>query len=262
MRRRARPAPTAAASRKRSAKRITSSSSPPSSASCWSSTKQHPEFIRPEASRNEVLSFVRGGLKDLSISRTSFDWGIPVPGDEKHVIYVWMDALANYITALGYGSDDPEDQQRFAPLLARRPAAGGQGDHPLSLRLLAGLPHGRRSAAAQERGRQRMAALRAKQDVQVARKRRARGDDCGDSGGGRAALLSLREVVFGQDGSFSFDALVQRYNADLANGYGNLTSRTLAMITQYFGGVVPAGEADPRIVAAAETAAREFAAAF
>ena len=70
--------------------------------------------ITPESRRNEVLSFVRSGLKDLSISRTSFDWGIPVPGDEKHVIYVWMDALANYITALGYGSDAPEDQQRFA----------------------------------------------------------------------------------------------------------------------------------------------------
>ncbi len=70
--------------------------------------EQHPEFIRPEASRNEVISFVRSGLKDLSVSRTSFDWGIPVPGDPKHVIYVWMDALANYITALGYGSDDPK----------------------------------------------------------------------------------------------------------------------------------------------------------
>ena len=76
--------------------------------------EEHPEFIRPESSRNEVIAFVRGGLKDLSASRTSFDWGIPVPGDLKHVIYVWVDALANYITALGYGSDDPEDQQRFA----------------------------------------------------------------------------------------------------------------------------------------------------
>ena len=76
--------------------------------------EQNPEFIRPEAKRNEVISFVRGGLKDLSISRTSFDWGIPVPGDAQHVIYVWMDALVNYITALGYGSDAPEDQKRFA----------------------------------------------------------------------------------------------------------------------------------------------------
>jgi methionyl-tRNA synthetase len=70
--------------------------------------------MTPESTRREVISFVRGGLKDLSVSRTSFSWGIPVPGDEKHVIYVWLDALANYITALGYGSDDPADQARFA----------------------------------------------------------------------------------------------------------------------------------------------------
>src|SRR5271170_7157601 len=77
--------------------------------------QQHPEFIRPEASRNEVISFVRSGLKDLSVSRTSFDWGIPVPGDEKHVIYVWLDALANYITALGYGSSDTSKFDRYWP---------------------------------------------------------------------------------------------------------------------------------------------------
>ena len=75
--------------------------------------EEQPDFIRPETRRNEVLSFVRGGLRDLSISRTSFSWGIPVPGDEKHVIYVWMDALANYITALGWGSDDDAKYQRF-----------------------------------------------------------------------------------------------------------------------------------------------------
>ena len=75
-------------------------------ASCWSITSSIPTFIRPEARRNEVVAFVQGGLRDLSISRTSFNWGIPVLGDEKHVIYVWMDALANYITALGYGSED------------------------------------------------------------------------------------------------------------------------------------------------------------
>ena len=70
--------------------------------------------MQPESTRREVISFVRSGLKDLSVSRTSFSWGIPVPGDEKHVVYVWLDALANYITALGYGSDDPADQARFA----------------------------------------------------------------------------------------------------------------------------------------------------
>ena len=75
---------------------------------------ENPDFIRPESSRKEVISFVKSGLRDLSVSRTSFNWGIPVPGDEKHVIYVWLDALANYITAVGYGSDSPEDAAKFA----------------------------------------------------------------------------------------------------------------------------------------------------
>ena len=75
--------------------------------------ENNPGFIRPESRRNEVLAFVKAGLKDLSVSRTSFKWGIPVPGDEKHVIYVWLDALTNYMTAIGYGSDDPADQAKF-----------------------------------------------------------------------------------------------------------------------------------------------------
>jgi methionyl-tRNA synthetase len=99
----------------------------------------NPGFMGPESTRREVISFVRGGLKDLSVSRTSFSWGIPVPGDEKHVIYVWLDALANYITALGYGSDDPDDQARFAKILAGGHAPDRQGDQPLPLRLLAGV---------------------------------------------------------------------------------------------------------------------------
>ena len=115
-----------------------------------------PNFIRPETRRNEVMSFVRSGLKDLSVSRTSFEWGIPVPGDEKHVIYVWLDALANYITALGWGSDDTSEIRQ---VLARRPAHCRQGNQPLPLRLLAGIPDGRRTAAAEEHRRPRLAAL-------------------------------------------------------------------------------------------------------
>ena len=75
---------------------------------------EHPDFIRPETRRNEVIAFVRSGLRDLSVSRTTFKWGIPVPGDPKHVIYVWLDALANYMTAIGYGSDDPKDKQSWS----------------------------------------------------------------------------------------------------------------------------------------------------
>jgi methionyl-tRNA synthetase len=220
--------------------------------------EQNPGFIRPEASRNEVISFVRSGLKDLSVSRTSFDWGIPVPGDEKHVIYVWMEALANYITALGYGSDAPEDQQRFArywpanlQLVGKEivrfhciywPALLMAADLPLPKAVVAnGWLLFEQSKMSKSRGN----VVRAETILATL-------------GADALRYFLMREVVFGQDGSFSFDALVQRYNADLANGYGNLTSRVLAMINQYFGGVVPAGEAEPRIVAAAEKAQREF----
>jgi methionyl-tRNA synthetase len=220
--------------------------------------EENPQFIRPEARRNEVLSFVRGGLKDLSISRTSFDWGIPVPGDEKHVIYVWMDALANYITALGYGSDAPEDQQRFARfwpadlhLVGKEiirfhcvywPAFLMAADLPVQKSVVA---HGWLLFEQSKMSKSRGNIVRAETIVETL-------------GADALRYFLMREVVFGQDGSFSFDALVQRYNADLANGYGNLTSRILAMITKYFDGVVPAGDSEPRIVAAGETAAREF----
>jgi methionyl-tRNA synthetase len=221
--------------------------------------EENPHFIRPEARRNEVISFVRGGLKDLSISRTSFDWGIPVPGDEKHVIYVWMDALANYITALGYGSDAPQDQQRFARLWPADlhlvgkeiirfhcvywPAFLMAADLPVPKSVVA---HGWLLFEQSKMSKSRGNIVRAETIVETL-------------GADALRYFLMREVVFGQDGSFSFDALVQRYNADLANGYGNLTSRVLAMITRYFDGVVPAGDAEPRIVAAADSAAREFA---
>jgi methionyl-tRNA synthetase len=221
--------------------------------------EENPQFIRPEARRNEVISFVRGGLKDLSISRTSFDWGIPVPGDEKHVIYVWMDALANYITALGYGSDAPQDQQRFARLWPADlhlvgkeiirfhcvywPAFLMAADLPVPKSVVA---HGWLLFEQSKMSKSRGNIVRAETIVETL-------------GADALRYFLMREVVFGQDGSFSFDALVQRYNADLANGYGNLTSRVLAMITRYFDGVVPAGDAEPRIVAAADSAAREFA---
>jgi len=221
--------------------------------------EENPQFIRPEARRNEIISFVRSGLKDLSISRTSFDWGIPVPGDEKHVIYVWMDALANYITALGYGSDAPQDQERFTrfwpadlQLVGKEiirfhcvywPAFLMAADLPVPKRVVA---HGWLLFEQSKMSKSRGNIVRAETIVETL-------------GADALRYFLMREVVFGQDGSFSFDALVQRYNADLANGYGNLTSRVLAMITRYFDGVVPAGDSEPRIVAAADSAAREFA---
>ena len=197
---------------------------------------EHPEFIRPETRRNEVLSFVRGGLRDLSISRSTFSWGIPVPDDPKHVIYVWLDALANYITALGYGSSDTSKYEKYWPadvhMIGKEIVRFHCVYWPAFL-LAAGLPlpkgitaHGWLLFEESKMSKSRGNIVRAETIVDVL------GTDA-------LRYFLLREVVFGQDGSFSFDALVQRYNSDLANGLGNLASRTLTMITRYFKGEVP-----------------------
>ncbi len=197
---------------------------------------EHPEFIRPDTRRNEVLSFVRGGLRDLSISRSTFSWGIPVPDDPKHVVYVWLDALANYITALGYGQSDTSKFDKYWPadvhMIGKEIVRFHCVYWPAFL-LAAGLPlpkgitaHGWLLFEESKMSKSRGNIVRAETIVEVL------GTDA-------LRYFLLREVVFGQDGSFSFDALVQRYNSDLANGLGNLASRTLTMITRYFKGEVP-----------------------
>jgi methionyl-tRNA synthetase len=197
---------------------------------------EQPDFIRPETRRNEVLSFVRGGLRDLSISRSTFSWGIPVPDDPKHVIYVWLDALANYITAIGYASSDTTKFDKYWPadvhMIGKEIVRFHCVYWPAFL-LAAGLPlpksivaHGWLLFEESKMSKSRGNIVRAETIVDVL------GTDA-------LRYFLLREVVFGQDGSFSFDALVQRYNSDLANGLGNLASRTLTMITRYFGGEVP-----------------------
>jgi methionyl-tRNA synthetase len=199
----------------------------------------NPGFMGPESTRREVISFVRGGLKDLSVSRTSFSWGIPVPGDEKHVVYVWLDALANYITALGYGSDDPKDQARFAKfwpadmhLIGKEISRFHCVYWPAFL-MAAGIPVPRSVKAngwllfdQGKMSKSRGNIVRAETVQEVL-------------GADALRYFLLREIPFGQDGSFSFDALVQRYNADLANGYGNLVSRVVNMVHKYFGGTMP-----------------------
>jgi methionyl-tRNA synthetase len=197
---------------------------------------EQPDFIRPETRRNEVMSFVRSGLRDLSISRSTFAWGIPVPDDPKHVIYVWLDALANYITALGFGSPDTTLYDKFWPadlhMIGKEIVRFHCVYWPAFL-MAAGLrlPHGimahgwllfEENKMSKSRGN----IVRAETILDVL-------------GADALRYFLLREIVFGQDGSFSFDALVQRYNADLANGLGNLGSRTLTMITRYFRGEVP-----------------------
>ena len=215
----------------------------------------NPGFMGPESTRREVISFVRGGLKDLSVSRTSFSWGIPVPDDEKHVVYVWLDALANYITALGYGSDDPIDQARFAKfwpadmhLIGKEISRFHCVYWPAFL-MAAGIAVPRSVKAngwllfdQGKMSKSRGNIVRAETVMEVL-------------GADALRYFLLREIPFGQDGSFSFDALVQRYNGDLANGYGNLVSRVVNMVHKYFGGVVP----EPGTETSAETALRESA---
>ena len=128
----------------------------------------HPEFIGPDTRANEVKSFVRGGLQDLSISRTTFDWGVPVPGDPKHIMYVWVDALTNYLTGVGF----PDEQSaQVQALLAGRRAHHRQGHHPLSRRLLAGLPDVGGRRAAEARVRPRLSLQSRGEDVEVGRQR-------------------------------------------------------------------------------------------
>ena len=196
----------------------------------------HPDFIRPETRRNEVISFVRGGLRDLSISRTTFKWGIPVPNDPGHVIYVWLDALCNYITALGYGSDDTSLFERYWPadvhMIGKEIVRFHCVYWPAFL-LAAGLPlpksivaHGWLLFEESKMSKSRGNIVRSQTILETL-------------GADALRYFLMREIVFGSDGSFSFDALVQRFNSDLANGLGNLASRTLSMITRYFKGEVP-----------------------
>ncbi len=226
----------------------------------------NPGFMGPESTRREVISFVRGGLKDLSVSRTSFAWGIPVPGDEKHVVYVWLDALANYITALGYGSDLVQDQEKFEKfwpadihLIGKEisrfhcvywPAFLMAAEIPVQRSVRA---HGWLLFDQGKMSKSRGNIVRAETVHAVL-------------GSDALRYFLLREISFGQDGNFSFDALVQRYNADLANGYGNLVSRVVNMVHKYFGGVMPAAggatPAEAALRASAEKAMASFGPAF
>ena len=197
---------------------------------------EQPDFIQPETRRNEVMSFVKSGLRDLSVSRSSFKWGIPVPDDPGHVIYVWLDALSNYITALGYGSDDDSKYKKHWPaniqFIGKEivrfhcvywPAFLMAAGLPLPKRIMA---HGWLLFEQSKMSKSRGNIVRPDTILEVL-------------GCDAMRYFLLREVVFGQDGSFSFDALVQRFNADLANGLGNAASRTLTMIDRYFKGEVP-----------------------
>jgi len=197
--------------------------------------EEHPEFIQPEARRNEVLSFVRSGLRDLSVSRTSIKWGIPWPDDEKHVIYVWYDALTSYMSGVGYGDDEvqyeklwPADLHLIGKEIVRFhavywPAFLMAADEPLPKQVVA---HGWWTFEGEKMSKSRGNIRLAQPAAAVL-------------GVDALRYFLLREMVFGQDGSFSLEALVARYNSDLANGLGNFASRVLSMIEQYFAGHIP-----------------------
>ena len=186
----------------------------------------HPEFLMPESRRNEIVSFIKGGLKDLSISRTAFDWGVPVPGDKDHVMYVWMDALTNYLSVLDY----PDREGRFAEFWPCNlhvigkditrfhtvywPAFLMAADLPLPKQVFA---HGFLTV----KGEKMSKSLGNVLDPMVL---------TDHYGVDALRYFFLREVPFGRDGSFSDEAIVNRVNADLANDIGNLAQRSLSMI--------------------------------
>ncbi len=206
--------------------------------------ENNPDIIKPEARRNEVLSFVRGGLQDLSISRkrSSVSWGVPVPDDDEHVMYVWLDALSNYITAIGYGNTEKasvgfDKYWQNATHLVGKDILRFHTVYWFSFLRAAGLPlpkmvyaHGMwLDADGRKMGKTignviEVDVLHEHFQVDAIR------------------YFVLREMVFGQDGKFGYENLIERANADLASGLGNLASRTFSMITKYRGGMIPSGK--------------------
>jgi len=204
--------------------------------------RDNPAFIQPDSRRNEVMRFVEGGLRDLSISRTSFDWGIKVPGSEAHVMYVWLDALTNYITGLGY-PDGGENWDKYWPAdvhLIGKDVVRFHAVYWPAFLMSAGLPlpkqvygHGFILA----KGGEKMSKSLGNVVDPMAMAERYGVD--------ALRYFLLREVSFGQDGNYSHEAIVNRVNSELANSFGNLAQRSLSMVFKNLGGVLPAaGEAD------------------
>jgi methionyl-tRNA synthetase len=201
----------------------------------------NPGLVRPEARRNEVLSFIRGGLQDLSISRekTSVSWGIPVPGDENHVMYVWLDALSNYITAMGYGNSERtglDTYWRNVTHLVGKDILRFHTIYWFSFLIAAGidLPKGvyAHGMWLDADGRKMGKTLGNVIEVDVLHEHFA-----ADS----VRYFLMRDMVFGQDGKFGYENLIERANADLASGLGNLAARTFSMINKYRDGAIPNG---------------------
>ena len=202
--------------------------------------RDNPGFIRPESRRNEVLRFVEAGLKDLSVSRTSFDWGVPVPGSPGHVMYVWVDALTTYMTGIGY-PDDRAQYDRYWPAdvhLIGKDIVRFHAVYWPAFLMSAKLPLPRQvfgHGFLLSRGEKMSKSVGNVIDPMELAER---------FGVDALRYFLLREVPFGQDGSYSAEAIVSRSNAELANSFGNLAQRTLSMIHKNLGGVIPtSGEA-------------------
>src|SRR5690606_11754798 len=198
--------------------------------------EEHPEFVAPSTRRNEIVSYVKAGLKDLSISRTTFDWGVPVPDHPEHVMYVWVDALTNYLTGVGFPDTESELFRRYWPADLHMIGKDIIRFHTVywpAFLMSAGLELPRRVFAhgfLYNRGEKMSKSVGNVIDP----------NDLVDTFGvDQVRYFLLREVPFGQDGSYSEEAIISRINADLANDLGNLAQRSLSMVAKNLGGVVP-----------------------
>ncbi len=203
----------------------------------------NPDFLQPSFRLNEIRTFVEAGLQDLSISRTSFQWGIPVPGDPAHVMYVWFDALTNYLTALGFGTDDESRVHTFWPAVTHLVGKEIIRQHALywpAFLMSAGMPPPQRIIA---HGWWLMGGAKMSKSIgNVARYQ----DYVAAFGIDALRYFVMREMPLGQDANFSDEGILTRFNADLANDLGNVVSRTTTMIQRYCDGVIPASPQDAR----------------
>ncbi len=204
--------------------------------------ESRPDFVQPDARRNEVISFVSGGLKDLSVSRASVKWGVQVPDDPGHTVYVWLDALTNYITALGWGNDEYKDFDRYWPALhlVGKDILRFHAVYWPAFLIAAGIEVPRQVFAhgmLLSGGRKMSKTLGNTIELPLLQKHFTPD---------MIRYFLLREISFGQDGDVTYEALIDRINADLADGLGNLASRTLTMVRNYFEGRAPrpAAESD------------------
>lgn len=204
--------------------------------------RTRPEFVQPASVRNEIVQFVKQGLEDLSISRSTFDWGVTVPWDPSHVVYVWFDALLNYITATGWGVDASAFARRWPAVhIVGKDIARFHAVIWPAMLMAAGIEvprtvfgHGWLLVGGEKMSKSKLTGIAPSQIT-----------DTFGSDAFRYYFLSA--IAFGQDGSFSWEDLHARYHAELANGLGNLASRVLAMVTRYFDGAVPAAAREDRI---------------